>query len=243
MKRNYLKQNIAWTVLVSVMLTGMLWSGIAYAQEGSVQQIQAETTAEATVQATARELTDEQKQAIAEIVKKLEEVESELMRLSLAVTKLALEEQVLALEQQIAVARAESPASVSQGEEQKDLLASQEEPIQSLTEEGVESVEGGEEDIFARIDIQNEQGNKARDEEEADEKEDRGFLAALGPFGNLGKPELAVLAILVILALFILVRRLRGQKQSHSPVPNIPTSQQPFPQSPQGTFQDGRQEV
>lgn len=214
------KKNIAWTLLVLLMVAGMSWGGVINAAEHE--------EAEETTVLTA-ELTEEEKQVkLAQIGEQLEEVKLELIRLSLAVTKLALEEQALALREQLAKAQAET---VPEGEigiaiseqVQPDPPAGQPDPP---ADEAGASVEGGPvfegEDVFSVISLENQEEISTESALNQDEDEERkgGFLAALGPFRNLGTPERAALSILFILGLFILVRRFRTRKPRASE--NVP---------------------
>ncbi|MEK7542589.1 MAG: hypothetical protein AAB524_02720 [Patescibacteria group bacterium] len=227
MKRNYFRQNIAWTLLVFAIVTGML-GGLVYAQE--VEPVQPTRTQD--------ELTKEERQVIlAQIIQELEEIELELLRLSLAVAKLALEEQAAALQQQIAAAQA-APPVLSQSIPSSESLMDKDEVVQEDTGIALDEPKGEEnqEDIFAQINVEEEEST---DKEQGDEegKADRGFFAALNPFRNLGTPELAVLAILGILILFFTIRRLRGRmgKKENALQPRPVQQPQVFQSSSQAT--------
>lgn len=187
------------------------------------------------------ELTEEERQIILnQISQKLEEVERELIRLSLLVTKLALEEQALALEQQLLIAQtklvepAESPEA-SEPDDQAVAIEETQGPQEPFNFLG----DGSEEDVFSAIAFEQEEGQGEEEEEK------KGFLAALGSFGNLGTPELAVLIFLVVLILFTVVRRARGRKQSPPKNISMQAPQQPRPSSQvQGdAIQEGKEEL
>jgi hypothetical protein len=180
------------------------------------------------------ELTQEQRQALTQIAEELEQIEQELHLLSLAVAKLVLEEQAAELQRQIALAQAmppvvqptppvarpqvQPPAVVQEGieEEEETAISTQEEPVESPGEVAVEETP------------ETNQFGLSEEEEGVEEEEDRGFLAAFGPLGNLGTPELAVLAILAILVVFMVIRRLRGRGAERPPTPLQPRpTQQP----------------
>lgn len=168
-----------------------------------------ETVAMVEGTAISHALTDEERQArLAEILTELEEVERELLLLSLAVQKLVLEEQALALEQQL----------------QQELAQQQESPVAmpdsspEVPETVVAQDEGGESGgvLVKELDRAavsfDEQTNGQEDEEGEERRE--GFLAGIGPLSNLGTPELAVLAILVFLVALMVVRRLRERREA-----------------------------
>jgi len=197
------------------------------------------------------ELTEEEKQAkLAQIAQQLEEVKRELIHLSLLVTKLALEEQVLALEQQLLVAvqtEAVRKEAVPEGEIGIAMGESAEEQPQSDLPAGEAGAgpppaeAGGEEDVFGAVSLEDQEPSSSEivTNQEEDEEGNRGFLAALGPFRNLGTPELAALTILAILGLFILVRRFRKRKSRLTEnVPmKVPEDQPESPQSQGSVFQ------
>jgi len=173
------------------------------------------------------ELTEEEKQAkLAQIAQQLEEVKRELIRLSLLVTKLTLEEQVLALEQQLVAVQTQETLP------EEEIGIAMDEPVdeQPQPEAGPPLAEaGGEEDVFGSISLEDQEEISLNQDE--DEERSGGFLAALGPFRNLGTPELAALSILAILGLFILVRRFRKRKPRLTE--NVPMKVPEQPESPQ----------
>jgi len=247
MKRNYLKKNIVWTLLVFIIITGMSWEGVVYAAEHEEVSSPAMSEAEETTALTV-ELTEEERQEkLAQIAQQLKEVERALIHLSLRVTKLALEEQALALQQQLAKARTET---VPEGE---IAIAASEQSQPEASAGGGSAFGGGpppaeaarEEDVFGALSLEDQEEISLESlsllNQDEDEERSGGFLAALGPLGNLGTPELAALAILAMLGLFILVRRFRERKKPH-PVQNVPMKvpeeqPEPSPQSQGSVFQ------
>ena len=237
MQIHNLKKNIVWTLLVFLMVTGMSWGGTVYAAEH-----------EEAPTLTA-ELTEEEKQAkLAQIGQQLEEVKGELIRLSLLVAKLALEEQVLALEQQLVAVQTEAVRKEETTEEEIGIAIGGPVDEQPQPEAGPPLAEaGGEEDVFGAISLEDQESIRQPSESALNQDEDKerseGFLAALGPFRNLGTPELAALTILFVLGLFILVRRFR-ERRKRKPrltenVPmKVPEDQpEPSPQSQGSVFQ------
>ena len=195
------------------------------------------------------ELTEEEKQAkLAQIGQQLEEVKGELIRLSLLVAKLALEEQVLALEQQLVAVQTEAVRKEETTEEEIGIAIGGPVDEQPQPEAGPPLAEaGGEEDVFGAISLEDQESIRQPSESALNQDEDKerseGFLAALGPFRNLGTPELAALTILFVLGLFILVRRFR-ERRKRKPrltenVPmKVPEDQpEPSPQSQGSVFQ------
>lgn len=222
MKKNYLKQYIVGVALCFLIGSGIL-TGITYAQGAEPSQ----------PAAAIDKLTEEEKQAIlAEITRQLKEIELEALRLSLAVAKLALEEQLVALQQQLAVAQASPPPAVSSEPPGKEVVQ-----VEEVVQEGVTKEEDKEVAVvpppqLAETELTREEGKvqEEKEKEDADKEEEKGgFLAALGPFGNLGTPELAVLVILAVMILFVVVRRLRrgGERKTSiiQPKPTMPQTQ------------------
>lgn len=175
------------------------------------------------------ELTEAEK--LVQIAVQLEEIEQQVNYLTLLVTKLTLERRAADLQRQLAALMPSESIVV----EAPPLVAAQPaespEDIQAGPPQSREAGLGGE-DVFAKVDIQE------------DERATK-FSAALGPLGNLGKPELAALLILALLAVFVLARRFRGRKEV--PKGSAPVSPPPSSQAlsqPQGDLlQEGRQEL
>lgn len=242
-----LKKYVAWSAFAAVMATGMFWGGTLSAQDSESSDIpevvvgQVGGGQENGAMMQTAELTEEERLALlADIAWQLEEAEQELLRLSLILAKMALEEQVLALEQQL---------------QEQLAVEAQEVSVENPPLAGAEElVQGSESDLkeesVSVVAFEQEEGPPVDGEEESEDE--RGFLAALGPLGNLGTPELSALGILVFLAAFILIRRVRARKErsgfvkSAPPaVPQVPSSQPSVqqPQSQQGTLQERREDL
>ena len=195
---------------------------------------------------TINELSEEEQVLLAEISQQLGRVEQELLRLSLVLAKRALEEKTLALEQQLQARLVAGASGVAADEG----LAAVEESTQSVaTSETLAGEELEEESGVAAVTIEDEEEAVGEEENE----DERGFLAAFGPFGNLGTPELAALGILAFLVIFILIRRVRSRKEAPSgfargstpatpQISPLPTSVQQ-PPSPQGMLQEGKEDL
>ena len=164
-------------------------------------------------------LTEDEK--LAQIAVQLEEIEQEVNRLTLLVTKLALEKQVADLQRQLAALRPQEQfvATVPAVPEGADFTA-------KIGKETASMPQVGGEDLFSQPTLPQAEEGKGVSR----------FAAALGPLGNLGKPELAALVILALLAMFVLARRLRGRKQKSE-------ASTPVSQPPQDLLDEGRQEL
>ena len=175
-------------------------------------------------------LTDEERQALlTEMGQQLEEMKRELVRISLVVATLELKQQAFALEQQLQQRLAQQGVGVEMP------VAGTQTP-----EIGVAEVAPGGEPPAqpAPVSQEEEPGPPAGGEEAVatEDEEEQGFLAALGPFGNLRAPELIALAILVFLVVFMLRRRMReGKGRSGTPAKTAPSAPRPF--SPQNSGQ------
>ena len=259
MKKIDFKQCIAWSLFGAAMALGMFSGGTLYAEElepANVSEVVSQVWGdqEGAVMQVA-ELTEEERQTLlAEISRQLEELEQELFRISLALIKIELEQQALALEQELQQRLAQREVDASMpvpGASVPEMIV--EEPAESLAAQDTQASlppattssdvgGGGEEGILA---LEEEAGVAEEDEQE-------GFLAALGPLGNLGTPELSALGILAFLAAFILIRSVRTRKahsgfvRSASPVALQVPSPQPSnqqPQSQQGTLQERKEDL
>ena len=172
--------------------------------------------------------TEIPQEVLAEIARQLDEIEIEVQRLSLLVQKVTLERQALALERQMAegIAMAEAEQALEQASPvAKEPAAGQAEAIavaQEPQQEDTAPAQDVEESVFAF-------GEQAGQDEEDDQG---GIAAVLGgqangltaPLRNLGAAEMVALAILAALGVFILFRKLRGQKKqapSKSSMPKV----------------------
>lgn len=220
----FMKKQIIWGTFF-VGIVGILAFGTnVYAAEHEATMVPAE-------------LTEQEKQEkLAQIAQQLAEVEREVNRLSLLVAKLALQEQALALEQQLKMAQAggtiDGEVDIETGEP-----AANEGESPSLGVDSTETAqEASAEDVFASVSLEDEEQASEGVVGAEDEDGSRGFLAALGPIGNLQTPELAALAILAFLSFLILVRRLRERKKPRS-APERAPMRMPGQQQPETPLQ------
>lgn len=196
---------------------------------------------EGSVEVTVESISPDQQQAeLQRIAQELDEIENEVNTLSLAVNKVVLEKQALALEEQVQerIAAMTQPESTSEGTRTTEAQEGSETAIAEETE-GQEQqpapsapvANQEEDDVFRNLSIDSEEGTSSAPVLSAENEDDEtsGFLAALGPIGNLGTPEIVTLLILAVLAIFVIARRVAvrgGRKAKDRAKAASPASQQ-----------------